>query len=94
MAGQALRALLLALAQVTETAHALLPLYERGARLLSQLASFAQPVPDDAVRWLEVTRQHLRLMESPLNIARLMREHLQDTDDAQDEAAAPRQAEE
>lgn len=90
--GQALRALLLALAQVTETAHALLPLYERGARLLSQLASFAQPVPDDAVRWLEVTRQHLRLMESPLNIARLMREHLQDTDDAQDEAAAPRQA--
>ena len=57
-----MRALLLALAQVTETAHALLPLYERGARLLSQLASFAQPVPDDAVRWLEVTRQHLRLM--------------------------------
>lgn len=75
--GQALRALVLALGAVTETAHALLGVYERGARLLSQLASFAQPVPDDAVRWLEVTRQHLRLMESPLSIARLMREHME-----------------
>ena len=75
--GQALRALLMALGQVVETANALLPLYERGARLLTQLASFAQPVPDDAVRWLEVNRQHLRLMESPLNIARLMRTHME-----------------
>lgn len=91
--GQALRALLLALAQVTETAHALLPVYERGARLLSQLASFAQPVPDDAVRWLEVSRQHLRLMESPLTIARLMREHMGSTDqDAAAEVSATRQA--
>ncbi len=91
--GQALRALLLALAQVTETAHALLPVYERGARLLSQLASFAQPVPDDAVRWLEVSRQHLRLMESPLTIARLMREHMGSTDqNAAAEVSATRQA--
>ena len=91
--GQALRALLLALAQVTETAHALLPVYERGARLLSQLASFAQPVPDDAVRWLEVSRQHLRLMESPLTIARLMREHMGSADqDAAAEVSATRQA--
>ena len=88
--GQSLRALLLALAKVSETAHALLPLYERGARLLSQLASFAQPVPDDAVRWLEVRGQHLRLMESPLNVARLMREHLEQ-DDA-DGALAEQQA--
>ncbi len=28
------------------------------------------------MRWLEVQRQHLRLMESPLSIARLMREHI------------------
>ncbi len=91
--GQALRALLRALAQVTETAHALLPVYERGARLLSQLASFAQPVPDDAVRWLEVSRQHLRLMESPLTIARLMREHMGSTDqNAAAEVSATRQA--
>lgn len=90
--GQALRALLRALAQVTETAHALLPVYERGARLLSQLASFAQPVPDDAVRWLEVSRQHLRLMESPLTIARLMREHMGSADqDAAAEVSATRQ---
>lgn len=84
--GQSLRALLMALAQVAETAHAVIPLYERGARLLSQLASFAQPVPDDAVRWLEVQRQHLRLMESPLSIARLMREHM---GQAQEEEALP-----
>ena len=86
--GQALRALLMALLQVSETASALLPLYERGARLLSQLASFAQPVPDDAVRWLEVSRKHLRLLESPLSIARLMREHM---GMAQDDAQAQRQ---
>ena len=85
--GQALRALLLALAKVAETARALLPLYERGARLLSQLASFAQPVPDDAVRWLEVTRLHLKLMESPLSIARLMRAHMEP--EAQEEGGTP-----
>ena len=81
--GQSLRALLLVLAKVAETAHALVALYERGARLLSQLASFAQPVPNDAVRWLELTRHHLRLMESPLTIAHLMRAHMQpqETDD-------------
>lgn len=88
--GQALRALVLALGAVSETANALLGLYERGARLLSQLASFAQPVPDDAVRWLEVTRQHLRLMESPLSIARLMRAHMGDGDEQAQ--AAPRKA--
>lgn len=89
--GQSLRALLLVLAKVAETAHALVALYERGARLLSQLASFAQPVPDDAVRWLEVTRHHLRLMESPLTIAHLMREHMQPPDDA-DPALQPSKA--
>lgn len=89
--GQALRALVLALGAVSETAHALLGLYERGARLLAQLASFAQPVPDDAVRWLEVTRQHLRLMESPLSIARLMRTHM-GADDEDAAAPAPRKA--
>lgn len=88
--GQALRALLMALGQVAETANALVPLYERGTRLLTQLASFAQPVPDDAVRWLEVTRQHLRLMESPLNISRLMREHMGQDATEHDSAAAQR----
>lgn len=89
--GQSLRALLLVLAKVAETAHALVALYERGARLLSQLASFAQPVPDDAVRWLEVTRHHLRLMESPLTIAHLMRAHMQ-PQEADDPASQPSKA--
>ncbi|WP_284335480.1 ATP-dependent DNA helicase [Comamonas sp. NoAH] len=89
--GQSLRALLLALAKVSETASALTPVYERGARLLSQLASFAQPVPDDAVRWLEVSRQHLRLMESPLSIARLMRAHMGEQDGS-DVETLPRKA--
>lgn len=78
--GHALRALVLTLQQVCETALALQPMYERGARLLSQLACFAQPAEDDVVRWLEVTRQHLRLSESPLTIARLMREHIAQSD--------------
>ena len=96
--GQSLRAVLMALGQVSETANALVPLYERGTRLLTQLASFAQPVPDDAVRWLEITRQHLRLMESPLSIARLMREHLGQSAEMENETraaaedAAPRKA--
>lgn len=89
--GQSLHALLLVLAKVAETAHALVALYERGARLLSQLASFAQPVPDDAVRWLEVTRHHLRLMESPLTIAHLMRAHMQ-PQEADDPASQPSKA--
>lgn len=74
--GQALRAVVQALAGVLEMAPALVQLQERGQLLLQRLAHFVRPAPDDAVRWLDVGRQHLRLTESPLSIARLVREQL------------------
>ena len=74
--GRALRAVVEALAVVLEMAPALAHLYERGHALLQRLAHFVRPAPEDAVRWLDVGRQHLRLTESPLNIARLVREQL------------------
>lgn len=74
--GRALRAVEQALAGVLEMAPALAHLHERGQLLLQRLAHFVRPVPPDAVRWLDVGRQHLRLTESPLNIAHLMREQL------------------
>ena len=74
--GQALRAVVQALAGVLEMAPALVHLQERGQLLLQRLAHFVRPAPDDAVRWLDVGRQHLRLTESPLSIARLVREQL------------------
>lgn len=74
--GQALRAVVQALAGVLEMTPALVHLHDRGLVLLQHLAHFVRPAPADAVRWLDVGRQHLRLTESPLSIARLMREQL------------------
>ncbi|WP_370682462.1 ATP-dependent DNA helicase [Comamonas sp. GB3 AK4-5] len=74
--GQALRAVVQALAGVLEMAPALGQLRTRGEALLQRLAHFVRAVPDDAVRWLELGRQHVRLTESPLQIARLVREQL------------------
>ena len=93
--GRALRQLLTVLAEVAEMAIEIVTLYERGTRLLGQLASFARPVPEDAVRWLDVTRNHIKLCESPLNIARLMREEMGVVDGAQGAPSAaqrPQQA--
>ena len=50
--------------------------YERGAELLTRLARFAAAADEDCVRWLEVGTQQLRMLESPLSIARIMRERL------------------
>lgn len=74
--GQALRAVVQALAGVLEMTPALAHLHDRGLVLLQHLAHFVRPAPADAVRWLDVGHQHLRLTESPLSIARLMREQL------------------
>ena len=74
--GQALRAVVQALAGMLEMTPALVHLHDRGLVLLQHLAHFVRPAPADAVRWLDVGRQHLRLTESPLSIARLMREQL------------------
>ena len=74
--GRAIRAITDALQPVLEMAVALSHLHERGQVLMQRMAYFLKPAPDDAVRWLDMGRQHLRLTESPLNISRLMREQL------------------
>jgi ATP-dependent DNA helicase DinG len=74
--GQSLRALVTALSALGETEAELLRLFERGAELLTRLARFAAPADDECVRWLEVGHQHVRMLESPLTIARIMQERL------------------
>ena len=74
--GRNLRTIVDALGQLQDMAAALVHLHERGSRLLQQLAHFARLAPSDCVRWLDVGRQHMRLVESPLQIARLMQEQL------------------
>jgi ATP-dependent DNA helicase DinG len=44
--------------------------------LLARLARFAAPADDECVRWLEVGAQYLRMLESPLSIARIMQQRL------------------
>ncbi|MDR0213714.1 MAG: ATP-dependent DNA helicase [Comamonas sp.] len=74
--GQSLRALLKSLVVMEAMAADLQRLYERGSELLARLARFAAAADEDSVRWLEVGRQHLRMLESPLSIARIMQERL------------------
>ena len=83
--GQSLRALLLPLAAMEAMAADLQRLYERGSELLTRLARFAGAADEDSVRWLEVGRLHLRMLESPLSIARIMRERLLRRNVAEDE---------
>lgn len=74
--GQSLRALLIPLAALEGAATDLQRLYERGAELLARLARFASAAGDECVRWLEVGAQYLRMLESPLSIARIMQQRL------------------
>lgn len=74
--GQGLRALLLSLSPLAVSHPELQRLYERGSELLQRLAQFAAAAGDESVRWLELGHQHLRMLESPLTIARVMRTRL------------------
>ncbi len=74
--GQSLRALLIPLSSLEGAGAELQRLYERGAELLARLARFAAPADDECVRWLEVGAQYLRMLESPLSIARIMQQRL------------------
>lgn len=49
-------------------------LAERAAELRAGLARFAAPVPEDRVRWVELTTHQARLVESPLDIRSMMTE--------------------
>lgn len=71
-----------ALAAVCESAPELLRLHERGGELLDCIAHFCGPADADAVRWLDLGAQQLRLIEAPLDIAQAMQTRLLD-------AAAP-----
>jgi len=74
--GQALHAALVALGGVEEMAAELRQLYARGEALLRRLALFGRPSSDDTVRWLDIGSRHLRMIESPLSIARIVRTRL------------------
>ena len=74
--GQALHAALVALGGVEEMAAELRQLYARGEALLRRLALFGRTSSDDTVRWLDIGRRHLRMIESPLSIARIVRTRL------------------
>ncbi|MCD2512001.1 ATP-dependent DNA helicase [Comamonas endophytica] len=74
--GQALHAALVALGAVEEMAAELRQLYARGEALLRRLALFGKTSSDDSVRWLDVGSRHLRMIESPLSIARIVRTRL------------------
>ena len=64
--------LLDALALVAQTAPDFPRLRERVSELVERAAAFREQCPANAVRWLEVST-HLRLVESPLDIAEAMR---------------------
>jgi ATP-dependent DNA helicase DinG len=60
-----------ALTLVAEMAPELQLLQARGQDLLALLQLFLLPVPEDAVRWLELGRQ-VRMLQSPLDVAQAM----------------------
>jgi len=72
---QALAQVLQALEVVADSAPDFVRLHERGADLYARMGQFAGPCADDAVRWVDVGTQ-LRLVESPLDIARAMQTRL------------------
>jgi len=88
--GQALHAALVALGGVEEMAGELRQLYARGEALLRRLALFGRTSSDDSVRWLDVGGRHLRMIESPLSIARIVRTRLlQEGEEANPDSTRP-----
>jgi ATP-dependent DNA helicase DinG len=78
-----------ALDTVTEMAPDFVRLHERAAALAQRAAGFARPCPAGSVRWVDVGNQ-LRLVESPLDIAKAVKEKLlrSGSDDAEDSRRA------
>ncbi|MCG3784670.1 ATP-dependent DNA helicase [Delftia acidovorans] len=74
--GRSLRALLEPLVQLQVSDPELRRLFERGNELLRRLATFAAAAVQDTVRWLELGSQQMRMLESPLTIAHIMRTRL------------------
>lgn len=92
--GRSLRALLEPLAQLQVSDPELRRLFERGSELLRRLATFAAAAVEDTVRWLELGSQQLRMLESPLTIAHIMRTRLLGTELPQQQEAHRQQEQE
>jgi ATP-dependent DNA helicase DinG len=75
---------------VSEIAPDFVRLHERAALLAQRLQAFTRAAEPGAVRWIDVGT-HLRLIESPLDIAEAVQQKLLKSDEVHDEEA-PRRA--
>lgn len=89
--GRSLRALLEPLVPLQVSDPELRRLFERGNDLLRRLATFAAAAVEDTVRWLELGSQQLRMLESPLTIAHIMRTRLLGLTQAHEQSEEPMQ---
>ncbi len=74
---QTLQAMVQALAPVAAVSPDMAKLLERAETLQGRAAAFAAPASVDAVRWIELTPLHVRMIESPLDIRHALREQIQ-----------------
>jgi len=75
--GQALELSVDAMASVMEMDPDLARLHERSVELMKAAQLFARDPDPSAVRWVDVGMQHVRLVESPLDIRDAMQEQLE-----------------
>lgn len=76
---QALQAMTHALEPVAAVSPDMAKLLERAEVLQGRAAAFAAPASMDAVRWIELTPLHARMIESPLDIRHALREQIDGT---------------
>lgn len=73
----ALRSVVSGLERVAESSVDLSKLAERAEGLAERAEVFAEPAAVDAVRWIELTSLHARMVESPLDIRATMRAQIE-----------------
>ena len=71
-----------AISAVTELSSDFVRLHERSISLGQRVKDFMAPPSDESVRWLDINGSHLRLVESPLDIAKIMQSRLLKVDEA------------
>jgi len=77
--GEACEAARAALETVSELAPDFVRLAERATRFAALARRFTQPPEDGKIRWLDLSPQQARLVESPLDIREAMKEEMQGT---------------
>lgn len=65
-----------ALDTVSEIAPDFVRLFDRVGDIAKQVDVFLKPAATDAVRWVDISASHMRLMEAPLDIAQTVRDKL------------------